>query len=248
MTVPSPVAVAGPSPLARGLQELHALTGASIRIIPARAGFTLGPGTPRSFPRDHPRSRGVYGGSGRFGRSRRGSSPLARGLQCCPPGRSPSTRIIPARAGFTVLSTGQVTIDSDHPRSRGVYGVPGAFRHRRQGSSPLARGLRRAHKKYIPGDRIIPARAGFTDNPSAGNRCATDHPRSRGVYRSPISTLLRRRGSSPLARGLRSAMIRDILNTRIIPARAGFTAVNVLSVVSPADHPRSRGVYSCNLE
>ena len=50
----------GSSPLARGLHRAAAAHYGSIRIIPARAGFTrpevlLGP-----LPADHPRSRGVY--------------------------------------------------------------------------------------------------------------------------------------------------------------------------------------------
>ena len=31
---------------------------------------------------------------------------------------------------------------------------------------------------------------------------------------------------------------------RIIPARAGFTVISVRVTATPADHPRSRGVYS----
>ena len=51
---------AGSSPLARGLPELSTRRRKRRRIIPARAGFTKGPG-PRIHPRwDHPRSRGVY--------------------------------------------------------------------------------------------------------------------------------------------------------------------------------------------
>ena len=50
----------------------------------------------------------------------------------------------------------------DHPRSRGVYLQAGQAKVTGEGSSPLARGLRRRH--LHPGDRagIIPARAGFT--------------------------------------------------------------------------------------
>ena len=50
-------------------------------------------------------------------------------------------------------------------------------------------------------------------------------------------------GSSPLARGLRRGRRRLRWRRRIIPARAGFTEVQVLSVGIWWDHPRSRGVY-----
>ena len=114
---------------------------------------------------------------------------------------------------------------------------------RHDGSSPLARGL------PLDGDDgpalagIIPARAGFTVMCSRRSRGAPDHPRSRGVYcdwpwRERIVT-----GSSPLARGLQHRLrLRRVL-LRIIPARAGFTPRGPPSRRSPADHPRSRGVY-----
>ena len=51
-----------------------------------------------------------------------------------------------------------------------------------------------------------------------------DHPRSRGVYWETFKTQARNTGSSPLARGLRMGRSRPRRATRIIPARAGFTA------------------------
>ena len=91
------------------------------------------------------------------------------------------------------------------------------------GSSPLARGLRPRLHARIPGDRIIPARAGFT-HPTAGS--------------SP-----RRGGSSPLARGLRGPRPHDGCGPGIIPARAGFTQPATGLAAPDSDHPRSRGVY-----
>ena len=73
--------------------------------------------------------------------------------------------------------------------------------------------------------RIIPARAGFTDQTGQEVRVTGDHPRSRGVYRSSSRAPASERGSSPLARGL--LKIRDLILEpgRIIPARAGFTNI-----------------------
>ena len=51
-------------------------------------------------------------------------------------------------------------------------------------------------------------------------------------------------GSSPLARGLPSAATEVLGESRIIPARAGFTSVVFSIVDNKADHPRSRGVYA----
>ena len=91
-------------------------------IIPARAGFTAA------------RVGTVPDPSG--------SSPLARGLPRPVSESIRFRRIIPARAGFTAWLTFIYVWLPDHPRSRGVYGgvVPRLLQ--REGSSPLARGLR----------------------------------------------------------------------------------------------------------
>ena len=50
----------GSSPLARGLRVNIERQARKIRIIPARAGFTISAVDPVAVLRDHPRSRGVY--------------------------------------------------------------------------------------------------------------------------------------------------------------------------------------------
>ena len=112
---------------------------------------------------------------------------------------------------------------TDHPRSRGVYAIAAALGGGCDGSSPLARGLRRR-----------PCLAAVT---------AVDHPRSRGVYwingeQQDIAV-----GSSPLARGLPTIAGHEIAVSGIIPARAGFTRPGRPGREPGADHPRSRGVY-----
>ena len=234
----------GSSPLARGLRcqvvdiSCHrsdhprsrgvyvarwSISVAIVRIIPARAGFTSRPPSPRRTPLDHPRSRGVYATSGPRGSVRSGSSPLARGLPRCR-GACPGRRgIIPARAGFTCSSASGAAPPRDHPRSRGVYVF---FRVRcgaTEGSSPLARGLHAHHLQPRPRERIIPARAGFTVLSWASAQLRPDHPRSRGVYEPVDGGTDDDPGSSPLARGLRAGRRRDRRRPGIIPARAGFT-------------------------
>ena len=51
-------------------------------------------------------------------------------------------------------------------------------------------------------------------------------------------------GSSPLVRGLLGRRGGRGLDPRIIPARAGFTAIQDMTSVTVGDHPRSRGVYT----
>ena len=57
----------GSSPLARGLLSRRVRECFRIRIIPARAGFTLRGPESQSEAMDHPRSRGVYLSRIRFG-------------------------------------------------------------------------------------------------------------------------------------------------------------------------------------
>ena len=71
------------------------------RIIPARAGFTRPVRSGPSWLTDHPRSRGVYDGSGLSRMREQGSSPLARGLLAVGVQGEAGAGIIPARAGFT---------------------------------------------------------------------------------------------------------------------------------------------------
>ena len=155
----------GSSPLARGLRLPVGVVGAQHGIIPARAGFTKDSPVRVELVGDHPRSRGVYWNVKNLPPAAVGSSPLARGLLYAYAGLALVLRIIPARAGFTLVHCSLFSVGWDHPRSRGVYlgwgyqAVPGP------GSSPLARGLLlgRFFTTFYP--RIIPARAGFTQGP-----------------------------------------------------------------------------------
>ena len=131
--------------------------------------------------------------------------------------------IIPARAGFTPASRSGQSHHRNHPRSRGVYGLPHSRQAMGPESSPLARGLRRREAQYA--------------------RESADHPCSRGVYYSPPTLTRDRYGSSPLARGLRMVGGAHLQAPGIIPARAGFTRAHPHGHSAGQDHPRSRGVY-----
>ena len=155
----------GSSPLARGLQPRTCARRLRLRIIPARAGFTRGNGSPTCPPPDHPRSRGVYLWRWTPERSAQGSSPLARGLPFLPRPNDRGVGIIPARAGFTRSVGGTGYCEQDHPRSRGVYVLLFWNASPNPGSSPLARGLQACSVVRWEPEGIIPARAGFT--PSA---------------------------------------------------------------------------------
>ena len=234
----------GSSPLARGLRRHPRHVVAHVGIIPARAGFTRASASARPRTWDHPRSRGVYVLVHGHWHHAKGSSPLARGLRRRRGGAATPPGIIPARAGFTRGRAPQRWCCPDHPRSRGVYNGVHRDRDGLVGSSPLARGLPTIRSGPVLRLRIIPARAGFTPISQSCRASSTDHPRSRGVYRSGRLRSGGLVGSSPLARGLpcTTGCLSSI--TRIIPARAGFTAAHPSAVYPKTDHPRSRGVYA----
>ena len=194
--------------------------------------------------RDHPRSRGVYGWSGRCSPTGLGSSPLARGLLWWAGMTTAAHGIIPARAGFTARGGTPWMRTADHPRSRGVYAEHSEHSVAVRGSSPLARGLHAPIRGYVPLGRIIPARAGFTRRDRRRRPRPGDHPRSRGVYSPSWGPAGTGSGSSPLARGLLPIELNEDGSLRIIPARAGFTRRRGSEGRSPRDHPRSRGVYA----
>ena len=132
---------AGSSPLARGLRLVGTVRALGVRIIPARAGFTLSDEWVNDDDEDHPRSRGVYRRLGQRISPMSGSSPLARGLLPVPEPAPGGGGIIPARAGFTLLAVELIGGRADHPRSRGVYHSQSVGTAHGLGSSPLARGL-----------------------------------------------------------------------------------------------------------
>ena len=98
-----------------------------------------------------------------------------------------------------------------------------------------------------PLGRIIPARAGFTQNQHHAAQSTGDHPRSRGVYDRPVTLEKLSRGSSPLARGLQEQSTPAFTRPGIIPARAGFTLNEPYLLMMRPDHPRSRGVYDLGI-
>ena len=214
----------GSSPLARGLPTGILRRSGEWGIIPARAGFTRTVTPTAGTSRDHPRSRGVYRRHGKPNHHGPGSSPLARGLPTRKWCSSRCCGIIPARAGFTCTGMSSAAPSADHPRSRGVYSFAAFASSALSGSSPLARGLRRA--------------------PSIGTPSPVDHPRSRGVYEEDPYVEAMLQGSSPLARGLLTIGNLRRRDGRIIPARAGFTRPNLRQEWQHWDHPRSRGVYT----
>ena len=152
-----------------------------------------------------------------------GSSPLARGTLKGVPRCPLHPRLIPARAGNTLSSTGKSLRRPAHPRSRGEHSGVYPDTGLSVGSSPLARGTRLHHVHLIRSWRLIPARAGNTAEISERRLLNSAHPRSRGEHTRQISSRTPELGSSPLARGTHSQRCPGKRRPRLIPARAGNT-------------------------
>ena len=98
-------------------------------------------GVRRGMPMDHPRACGVYHLWISHGPGILGSSPRVRGLLSVGRHVWSVARIIPARAGFTVLVPDNILKRGDHPRACGVYTQRTLRTEEWLGSSPRVRGL-----------------------------------------------------------------------------------------------------------
>ena len=128
-----------------------------------------------------------------------------------------------------------------HPRSRGDHPSSKLKAWQNAGSSPLARGTPFILLLMFWPIGLIPARAGTTRLGVARRGSSWAHPRSRGDHTTTRFTEFRVRGSSPLARGPRLALLSNYQVRGLIPARAGTTKKRCESAPGSAAHPRSRG-------
>ena len=152
----------GSSPLARGTRLILMIAALLARLIPARAGNTLALRCAIRASPAHPRSRGEHPTNALPSECVAGSSPLARGTQQTVTSARKWSRLIPARAGNTLLQSGASVSRPAHPRSRGEHPRPPSSDAASHGSSPLARGTPDRDYSYITAERLIPARAGNT--------------------------------------------------------------------------------------
>ena len=153
------------------------------------------------------------------------------------------SRLIPARAGNTLVQMRARPHAPAHPRSRGehTFTLDGAGGNR--GSSPLARGTQSGTVRAAAGRRLIPARAGNTCSRGPTPRLCRAHPRSRGEHGSLRSAFSAFSGSSPLARGTLVKEVRDDGTFGLIPARSGNTRSVRSGRRTQGAHPRSHGEH-----
>ena len=170
----------GSSPLTRGKLRAGGCVRFRWRLIPAHAGKTMPPGSPRRPARAHPRSRGENPLAGMVTRFSRGSSPLTRGKRLGEVPEELLRRLIPAHAGKTMSSRPASRMSPAHPRSRGENPTPREVVELDDGSSPLTRGKPSRMPVMEVSCRLIPAHAGKTTSRLFATRPPTAHPRSRG--------------------------------------------------------------------
>ena len=156
----------------------------------------------------------------------------------------PREGIIPACAGSTHDVFFLRWCGGDHPRLRGEHAKSRASLTGPKGSSPPARGARKARIAGTNDTRIIPACAGSTLHQRAQRPSSGDHPRLRGEHSAEIGPSRRHGGSSPPARGARSGAYDNSPARGIIPACAGSTRCRALTCAASRDHPRLRGEHA----
>ena len=170
-----------------------------------------------------------------------GSSPRGRGKQgFCGLGIVDSG-LIPARAGKTVwLITSQLG-KSAHPRAGGENASQVRIICVGAGSSPRGRGKRQVERRHEGVAGLIPARAGKTDMLMRYLGRQRAHPRAGGENAISIGAGIAFVGSSPRGRGKPYGLPARDRRRRLIPARAGKTAIKRSRSAMRAAHPRAGG-------
>ena len=175
-----------------------------------------------------------------------GSSPRARGTHQHEGRHEVGSRFIPAGAGNTSARTRRLLSSAVHPRGRGEHAALASTTSTPSGSSPRARGTRRAAGHDRGGVRFIPAGAGNTALKSEEVHKSPVHPRGRGEHVELAYSYRRRYGSSPRARGTLHLLRRKPRPHRFIPAGAGNTMHRPPPASRRAVHPRGRGEHICS--
>ena len=138
--------------------------------------------------------------------------------------------LIPASAGNTPHQAHRSRSFSVHPRGRGEHTVVELVNCSTHGSSPRARGTLNGVADPRVELRFIPAGAGNTGLPEAGEHLWPVHPRGRGEHDPLPLQLVASLGSSPRARGTLMPEYNEGDHLRFIPAGAGNTQAALASL------------------
>ena len=211
------------------------------RLIPARAGKTPSPRQCPATSSAHPRACGENRPHPRAGALPSGSSPRVRGKLSDALGLDPYGRLIPARAGKTLVLRKRKAGSRAHPRACGENPEPQAVPGDLIGSSPRVRGKRVGAGDGHLGVGLIPARAGKTGRSGPRRRAWRAHPRVCGENWCPCRQRAGHRGSSPRVRGKPGELSAGDAKPRLIPACAGKTTGTGCTARARGAHPRVCG-------
>ena len=202
---PSPSAKesVGSSPHARGKLRCPAVIVSPSGLIPACAGKTCRPARRTRRRGAHPRMRGENIIHTPIRRQATGSSPHARGKLYRKVYGEFVSRLIPACAGKTKVSSLAASIKGAHPRMRGENTDLSRKVVLNLGSSPHARGKQLSDKTTVQAAGLIPACAGKTRPTNGTFFWFQAHPRMRGENFRAQNCFADETGSSPHARGKR---------------------------------------------
>ena len=172
---------------------------------------------------------------------RDGSSPRVRGKRRRWIRGRGAPRLIPARAGKTILDELALHEGRAHPRACGENMWARAFGLAYVGSSPRVRGKPTHRTRRAADSGLIPARAGKTAISPACCASTPAHPRACGENSCEVTGRTPSEGSSPRVRGKRASVRFLCSADRLIPARAGKTSCARRRLSASRAHPRACG-------
>ena len=161
--VPAGGRSSGSSTRGRGKRYARGAGDSADGLIPARAGKTKPFPPPHPSGRAHPRAGGENLRCILSRGSELCSSPRGRGKREVLEGRNGDVRLIPARAGKTGSVVQRIAALAAHPRAGGENPIVISFCPFVSGSSPRGRRKLVSSGGARAGPRLIPARAGKTD-------------------------------------------------------------------------------------
>ena len=170
-----------------------------------------------------------------------GTSPHTRGKQQAQQILHFRIRNIPAYAGKTGVNPRRDIQTQEHPRIRGENAIYHTACALTSGTSPHTRGKLYPASPLAGWCRNIPAYAGKTFAWGADYVGSAEHPRIRGENISTLLPINYLAGTSPHTRGKRVDQAHSTSPRRNIPAYAGKTLIQRLSISLVEEHPRIRG-------
>ena len=210
-------------------------------LIPARAGKTTRLRRCPTKRSAHPRAGGENVALAEGVGPAMGSSPRGRGKPRTHGAHARADGLIPARAGKTAGTGGRSPSGASHPRAGGENYREAGTQLLDAGSSPRGRGKRAPTKPPPRPTRLIPARAGKTHRGPRRGHCGKAHPRAGGENLTVHFSAANVCGSSPRGRGKHHPPIPGGHTVRLIPARAGKTAIARPLSSHMRAHPRAGG-------